>query len=85
MEAINCLGAMGNSESAQVLALQMGFINSQVEGGAEFDEDLIVALVQALGEIGDKIAFDHLLYIGYLDYPERIHAAAKDSLNRLKW
>jgi hypothetical protein len=85
LEAIACLGAMGNSESAQVLALQLGYINSQAERGGEFDEDLILALIHALGEIGDKAAFDYLLYIGYINYPERIQAAARESLNRLKW
>jgi hypothetical protein len=85
LEAVNCLGVMGNSESAQVLALQLGYINSQTERGDEFDEDLILALIHALGEIGDKVAFDHLLYIGYINYPERIQAAARESLNRLKW
>jgi hypothetical protein len=85
LEAVNCLGAMGNSESAQVLALQLGYINSRTERGGEFDEDLILALIHALGEIGDKAAFDYLLYIGYINYPERIQAAARESLNRLKW
>jgi hypothetical protein len=85
LEAVNCLGAMGNSESAQVLALQLGYINSQTERGSEFDEDLVLALIHALGEIGDKVAFDYLLYIEYINYPERIQAAARESLNRLKW
>jgi hypothetical protein len=85
LEAVNCLGAMGNSESAQVLALQLGYINSQTERGGLFDEDLVLALIRALGEIGDKVAFDYLLYIGYVNYPERIQAAARESLNRLKW
>jgi hypothetical protein len=85
LEAIACLGAMGNSESAQVLALQLGYINSQAERGGAYDEDLILAFIQALGAIGDKAAFDHLHNIGYLDYPERIQAAARESLNRLRW
>jgi hypothetical protein len=84
-EAIACLGAMESSEAAQVLALQLGFINSQTERINEFDEALTLAIVKALGEIGDKIAFDHLLYISYLTYPESIQIAARDALNRLKW
>jgi HEAT repeat protein len=84
-EAITCLGAMGSSEAAQVLALQLGFINSQMERINEFDEVLTLAIVKALGEIGDKIAFDYLLYIAYLTYPESIQIAAREALNRLKW
>jgi hypothetical protein len=84
-EAIACLGAMESSEAAQVLALQLGFINSQMERINEFDEVLTLAIVRALGEIGDKVAFDHLLYISYLTYPESIQTAAREALNRLKW
>jgi hypothetical protein len=85
LEAINCLGAMGSSDAAQALALQLGFLNSQTEQSGEFDESVILALVQALGAIGDKSAFDYLLYLSYLSYPEPVHAAARDALARLKW
>jgi HEAT repeat protein len=85
LEAIACLGAMGNSEAARVLTLQLGYINSRMEGNGDFDEALTAAVIRALGEIGDKAAFDHLLYISYLAYPEHIQNMAKDALNRLKW
>jgi HEAT repeat protein len=85
LEAIRCLGAMGNSEAAQVLALQLGLLNSQTERTGEFDEAIILALVNALGEIGDKIAFDYFLYMGYLSYSESIKNAAREALTRLRW
>jgi hypothetical protein len=85
IEAIACMGAMGNSEAAGVLALQLGYFNSQTEHSGGYDGDIIMALIEALGGIGDKIAFDHLLYVGYLAYPERIQTAAREALNRLKW
>jgi hypothetical protein len=85
LDAVACLGAMGNSEAAQVLVLQLGYLNSQMERNGGFDEALILAVARALGEIGDKAAFDQLLYTGYLSYPETVQAAAKDALNRLKW
>jgi HEAT repeat protein len=85
LEAIGCLGAMGTSEAAQALALQLGFYNSQTERTGEYDEEVVLALVGALGNTGDKIAFDYLLYVGYLDYPESIQSAARDSISRLKW
>jgi hypothetical protein len=83
--AITCLGAMGSSGAAQVLALQLGYLNSRMERNGSFDEAVILGVVNALGEIGDKTAFDALLYISYLNYPEQIQAAARASLNRLKW
>jgi hypothetical protein len=85
LEAVECLGAMGGSEAAQTLALQLGYLNSQTERTGEIDEPLTLAVVNALGEIGDKIAFDYLLYVGYLSYPESIQAAAREALSRLQW
>lgn len=85
LEAIHCLGAMGSSDAAQALALQLGFLNSQTERSGEFDDAITMAVVNALGVIGDKSAFDHLLYISYLSYPEHIQAAAREALAHLKW
>jgi hypothetical protein len=85
LSAVNCLGAMGSSDAAQVLALQLGYLNSRMEQNGSFDEAVILEVVNALGEIGDKTAFDSLLYISYLNYPEQIQAAARNALNRLKW
>ncbi|MDR2369877.1 MAG: hypothetical protein LBD71_00230 [Treponema sp.] len=85
LEAIACLGAMGSPEAAQTLALQMGYINSQIERNGEYDGELTMAVIRTLGEMGDKAAYDNLLYIGYLSYPEQIKAAAREALNRLKW
>ncbi|MDR1420849.1 MAG: hypothetical protein LBI86_10780 [Treponema sp.] len=85
LEAIACMGAMGTSEAAQALALQMGYINSQMERNGEYDGEITMAMVKTLGEMGDKAAFDNLLHISYLSYPEQIKAAAREALNRLKW
>ncbi len=85
LEAIGCLGAMGSTEAAQALALYLQFINAQTEQGAPFDEDILVASIGALGELGDKAAFDYLLQIGYLQYTDAVKRAAKDSLLKLRW
>jgi len=85
IEAIRALGAMGTSEAAQALSLQLGLINSTMERTKEFDEEVLIAVIEALGNIGDKVAFDYLLYIGYLPYPDSIQTAAREAMNRLKW
>jgi DNA-binding MurR/RpiR family transcriptional regulator len=85
LEAISCLGVMGNIESSQVLALQLGYYNSRMEYNAEYDTDIMLRLIQALRDIGDKSAFDYLLYISYLNYPEQIQTAAREALNRIRW
>ncbi|WP_304225071.1 HEAT repeat domain-containing protein [Gracilinema caldarium] len=85
IEAIRCLGAMGTSEAAQALSLQLGLINSTMERTKDFDELILVSVIEALGSIGDKVAFDYLLYIGYLAYPDAVQTAAREAMNRLKW
>lgn len=85
LEAIALLGASGNSEAALVLGLQLGLINARTERTFVYDEEITLAIVQSLGLIGDKAAFDHLLYVSMLSYPDDIQAAAKEAITRLKW
>jgi hypothetical protein len=85
LEAIACLGAMGSTEAAQALALYLQLINAQTEQGSPYDEDILLASINALGELGDKAAFDYLLQVGYLQYSEAVKRAAKDALLKLRW
>jgi len=85
LEAIALLGAVGNSDAALALCLQLGLINARTERMGEFDEEITLAIVRALGLIGDKAAFDHLLNVSNLLYPENILAAAGEAIDRLRW
>jgi HEAT repeat protein len=85
IEAILCLGAMRTPESAQILAIQLGLINAQTEQTGDFDKDILLATIKALGDIGDKVAFDHLLYADFLSYSKEVKVAAKTALAKLKW
>ncbi|MDR1024970.1 MAG: hypothetical protein LBL56_04525 [Treponema sp.] len=91
LEAISCLAVMDSFDAAQALSLQLGYLNSQFERTGrsgtfgENDETLVLGVINALGQLGDKIAFDNLHYVAYLEYPERIKAAAREALNNLQW
>jgi hypothetical protein len=85
LDSIGLLGAMGTTEAAQALALYLQLINTETEQGKALDEQITLAVVNNLGLLGDKIAFDYLLYIGYLQYPEPIKKAARDALQKLRW
>jgi hypothetical protein len=85
IEAITCLGAVGNSDAALVLGLQLGLINARTQNTGSFDPDITMAIVQALGSIGFNAVFDHLLHVGNLPYPEQIIAAAEQAIDRLRW
>jgi hypothetical protein len=91
LETIACLGVMDGPDAAQALSLHLGYLNSQVErtkkdgAAGEYDETIVLAVINALGQLRDKVAFDNLHYVGYVDYPELIKAAARESLNNLQW
>jgi len=85
LEAIACLGAVGNSNAALVIILQLGLINAQMERKIGYDAEITIALIRSLGQIGDKAAQDHLLYITYLPYGDNVKSAAMEAFNRLQW
>ena len=85
IEAIACLGSVGNSDAALLLILQLGLINLRTENTGNFDAEITHAIVQALGLIGDNAAFNHLTFVTKLPYTEDIIEAAKEALARLKW
>jgi hypothetical protein len=85
LEAIKCLGAVGNSDAALALVLQLGLINIRTKATGIFDADITLAIVQSLGLIGDNAAFNHLSDVINLPYNEEIIAAAREAIARLKW
>lgn len=82
---IECLGGLGTTEAAQALSIFLGLLNSQTEQKKTYNEQVLLSVIHSLGALGDKSAFDYLLYVGYLDYPETVKQAARDALARLKW
>ena len=84
LEAIACLGSMKSNEAAQALTLYLSSLNSETERGRPTDEQIALAVVTNIGLIGDKIAYDDILYVGYLKYPESVKKAALDTLSKLR-
>jgi HEAT repeat protein len=84
LEAIAFLGSMETHESAVRLSLYLEVMNAYVENGQTVDTQLALAVVNNLGALGDRVAFDYLLYTGYLDYAPPVKRAAREALNNLK-
>ncbi|MBT3275536.1 MAG: hypothetical protein HN368_20435 [Spirochaetales bacterium] len=80
LEAIQCLGSMNTHEAAVRLALYLDLLNYDVEDGKNVEDEIVLAVIQGLGDLGDSVAFDYLIYLGYLDYSDSIKKAAKDTL-----
>jgi HEAT repeat protein len=85
VEAIDCLGALGTHEAAVRLTQYLVLLNSYTERLKEFDNTIVLAVIENLGSLGDKSAFDDLLYAQYLSYSSEVKKAARDALENLKW
>ncbi|MBA7519465.1 hypothetical protein ES705_11544 [subsurface metagenome] len=85
LEAIATLGSMGSHDAAVRLTQYLLILNSYSEKVKSADDQIILAVIVNLGGLGDKVAFDDLMYVGYLNYTSQIKKAARKSLENLKW
>lgn len=70
---------------AQNLTDMLAACNGKVENSEMPARSVVLALIHSLGELGDKTAFDTLLYVTYLSYPAEVLDEAKLSLAKLNW
>ncbi len=85
LDAISELGATGTHDAAVRLTQYLVLINSYTEKGKAYDEKVVTSILNALGALGDKVAFDDLMYTQYLNYPTGVKKAARAALDKLKW
>ena len=60
-------------------------LNSRTEKGSSVASEIALAVINTLGAIGDKAAFDSLLAVTYLNYEESVLTAAREALSGLRW
>ncbi len=84
-EIIYAFTALSSGNAGMHLAEYLEELNKQQEENSAYSESIVLTVIQSLGQLGDKVAFDALLYTTYLEYPENIILAARDALVTLKW
>jgi hypothetical protein len=85
LEAIASLGSIGTHDAAVRLTQYLVLLNSYTEKGKGYDEQVVGAVIENLGLLADKVAFDDLMYTQYLNYSNAIKKAARAALERLRW
>ncbi len=85
LEAIYALGKMGTHEAAERLTLYLELLNSYTEHGRAYDEQIVLAVLENLRILGDKVAFANLSYTQYLNYSDKVKKAAQNAIDELKW
>ena len=85
LNAIGDLGAMASHDAAVRLTQYLVIVNSYTEKGKAYDDLVVTAIIRNLGALGDKVAFDDLMYTQYLNYTAAVKKAARAALDQLKW
>ena len=85
LDTMNTLGAMATHDAAVRLTQFLVLINSYTEKGKAYDDQIVFVVIANLGALGDKVAFDDLMYTQYLTYSSTVKKAARAALDKLKW
>lgn len=85
VRVIDSLVNIAPIDSVNPLIKYLGELNSQVEREQNVSQEVALAVINTLGAIGDKSAFDSLLSVTYLDYTETVLSAARKALAGLRW
>lgn len=85
VSVINSLINIAPINAVNPLIKYLGELNSQVERDSEVSQEIALAVINTLGAIGDKSAFDSLLSVTYLNYSEPVLSSARKALAGLKW
>ena len=72
-------------DAVQPLIAYLEELNGRKEAEASVPADIALSVINTLGAIGDKAAFDSLLAVTYLDYEESVLTAAREALSGLRW
>ncbi|MBD5425998.1 MAG: hypothetical protein HDR38_00335 [Treponema sp.] len=84
-DVIVCMSQLASPDTAQTLSAYLADLNRHAESNDMPAKPVVLAVISALGALGDKTAFDNLLYVTYLPYPPDVIAAARSALAKLKW
>ncbi len=85
IEVVAALGVIAPLDAVAPLSAYLGELNAAAELGDYASTGIMLAVINTLGAIGDKAAFDTLLAVSYLGYPEPVLSAARNALAGLKW
>ena len=88
VEVIESLSTVASVNAVNPLIAYLTELNNitvKSESNNPVSSDVIIAVINTLGAIGNKAAFDSLLAVTYLNYDDSVLSAARDALAGLKW
>ncbi|MBQ0166973.1 MAG: hypothetical protein KBT02_07705 [Treponema sp.] len=85
IEVIESVKELSVVKAGTLFTDYLNYINANVENGLSCSVPVVLAVISSLGSLGDKVAFDALLYVSYVSYPDEVILASREALARLKW
>ena len=85
IEIMYAFTRLASAEAGTNLSAYLKELNKNREENKDVSTPVVLAVIQSLQLLGDKTAFDDLLYATYQSYPEEVLQAARDALSKLKW
>lgn len=84
-KVISSMSDISPIDSVNTLCSLLEEYNNRKEKNEKVSDSVVRAVINTLGAIGNKSAFDYLLAVTYLSYPEEVLAAAREALAGLRW
>ena len=85
----NIIKALKDFPTRNTCKVLTEFLASQYKHTVEtgkFEAEILVSVINTLGELGDNEAFDTILYVmSWKDYPHEISQASNEALKKLRW
>ncbi|EID83995.1 hypothetical protein MSI_25880 [Treponema sp. JC4] len=82
---ISSMAEISPIESVNTLCALLEEFNNKKEKDEKLSISVVKAVINTLGAIGNKTAFDYLLAVTYLSYPDEVLSAAREALAGLRW
>lgn len=84
-KAIGNIASVAADDTVVVLSSYLDFLNKCTENNQPPVKDVVLSVINSLGDLGDNKAFDFIYAATSLDYPSEIVDAAKSAISKLKW
>ncbi len=85
IEVIDAVQELSVVKAGGLFTDYLNTCNTNVENGLSCSVPVVLAVINSLGALGDKVSFDALLYVSYVPYPDEVVVASREALARLKW
>lgn len=83
LEAIAALANTGTDAAAERLTTLLDLLNNYTENDRPYDTQIVLAVINNLGRMGNMVAYDALVYVTLLNYSFNVIDAARSAVDAI--